>query len=61
MFTQILNEAIKRFQFHFSRGVVYARKAVTVDLELFRVKFSVKFVKDPELLILLYYKRLSYH
>ena len=34
MFTQTLYEAIKRFQFHFPREVVYVEKEVTVDLDL---------------------------
>ena len=56
MFTQTLYEAIKRFQSHFPREVVYVEKDVTVDLDSFRVKFSNKFGKNPELFIWLYYK-----
>ena len=35
MFTQALYEAIKRFQSHFPREVVYVEKEVTVDLDFF--------------------------
>ena len=35
MFTQALYEAIKRFQSHFPREVVYIEKEVTVDLDFF--------------------------
>ena len=38
MFTQALYEAIKRFQSHFPREVVYVEKAVTVDLGFFSYK-----------------------
>ena len=38
MFTQALYEAIKRFQCHFSRKVVYVEKDVTVDLDFFSCK-----------------------
>ena len=38
MFTQILCEAIKRFQSHFPREVVYVEKDVTVDLNFFSCK-----------------------
>ena len=35
MFTQALYEAIKRFQSHFSREVVYVKKDVNVDFWFF--------------------------
>ena len=38
MFTQALYEAIKRFQYHFPREVVYVEKDVTVDLDFFSCK-----------------------
>ena len=38
MFTQTLYEAIKRFQFHFPREIVYVEKEVTVDLDFFSYK-----------------------
>ena len=38
MFTQTLYEAIKRFQSHFSREVVYVEKDVTLDLDFFLCK-----------------------
>ena len=60
MFTQTFYEAIKRFQSHFPREVVYVEKAVTVDLDSFSCKISDKFGKNPKLLIWLYYKSLSY-
>ena len=38
MLTQALYEAIKRFQSHFLREVVYVEKEVTVDLDFFLCK-----------------------
>ena len=38
MFTQALYKAIKHFQSHFSREVVYVEKDVTVDLDFFLCK-----------------------
>ena len=38
MLTQTLYEAIKRFQSHFPREVVYVEKEVTVDLDFFLCK-----------------------
>ena len=38
MFTQVPYEAIKRFQSHFLREVVYIQKEVTVDLDFFSYK-----------------------
>ena len=35
MFTQALYEAIKRYQSHFLREVVFVKKEVTVDLDFF--------------------------
>ena len=38
MFTQALCEAIKRFQSHFPKDVIYVEKEVTVDLDFFSYK-----------------------